>query len=217
MKKIYLNLLLLTLIPLQSFCQLKKVNPSTIKEEIIIADKEDGKIEDGKYICNLFDWQIVIPEGFTITSKERTKELEDKGYEAMKEHSTQGKNISRATTTLISFEKDKYNIFSANYESLVGKKKMTFDEYKAFMLKLLDETYSGKGMKFDIKSSDMKLGKYDFNKIIVHLYHPKTDALILTQEFYSSYINNHLYTAGLNYQDENLGYIMSYNFMKSFK
>lgn len=217
MKKIYLNLLLLTLIPLQSFCQLKKVNPSTIKEEIIIADKEDGKIEDGKYICNLFDWQIVIPEGFTITSKERTKELEDKGYEAMKEHSSQGKNISRATTTLISFEKDKYNIFSANYESLVGKKKMTFDEYKAFMLKLLDETYSGKGMKFDIKSSDMKLGKYDFNKIIVHLYHPKTDALILTQEFYSSYINNHLYTAGLNYQDENLGYIMSYNFMKSFK
>jgi len=217
MKKIYLNLLLLTLIPLQSFCQLKKVNPSTIKEEVIIADKEDGKIENGKYKCNLFDWQIEIPEGFTITSKERTKELEDKGYEAMKEHSSQGKNISRATTTLISFEKDKYNIFSANYESLVGKKKMTFDEYKAFMLKLLDETYSGKGMKFDIKSSDMKLGKYDFNKIIVHLYHPKTDALILTQEFYSSYINNHLYTAGLNYQDENLGYIMSYNFMKSFK
>ena len=217
MKKIYLNLLLLTLIPLQSFCQLKKVNPSSIKSELIVADQEDGKIEDGKYKCNLFDWKIEIPEGFTITTKERTKELEDKGYEAMKEHSTQGKNISRATTTLISFEKDKYNIFSANYESLVGKKKMTFDEYKAFMLKLLDETYSGKGMKFDIKSSDMKLGKYDFNKIIVHLYHPKTDALILTQEFYSSYINNHLYTAGLNYQDENLGYIMGYNFMKSFK
>ncbi|MFH6997167.1 hypothetical protein ACHRVZ_04485 [Flavobacterium sp. FlaQc-57] len=217
MKKIYFSFLLLTFVPLHSFCQQKKVNPPPIKEELIIGDQETGKIEDNKYKCNLFDWQIEIPEGFTITSKERAKELEDKGYEAMKEHSTEGKNVSRATTTLISFEKDKYNIFSANYESLVGKKKMTFEEYKAFMLKLLDETYSGKGMKYDIANSDLKLGKYNFNKIVVHLYHPKTDALILTQEFYSSYINNHLYTAGLNYQNENAGYIMSYNFMKSFK
>lgn len=217
MKKLYFNLLLLTLIPVHSFCQQKQVNSSSIKEEIIIRDHEDGKIEDGKYKCNLFDWQIEIPEGFTITSKERTKELEDKGYEAMKEHATEGKNVTRSSTTLISFEKDKYNIFSANYESLIGKKKMTFDEYKAFMFQLLEETYSGKGLKYDIAKSDLKLGKYDFNKILVHLYHPKTDALILTQEFYSSYINNHLYTAGINYQSEDLGYIMSYNFIKSFK
>lgn len=217
MNKIYFSLLLLTLIPLHSFCQQKQVNPPSIKEEIIIGDHEDGKIEDGKYKCNLFDWQIEIPADFTITSKERAKELEDKGYEAMKEHTTEGKNISRSTTTLISFEKDKYNIFSANYESLIGKKKMTFDEYKTFMLKLLEETYSGKGLKYDIAKSDLKLGKHDFNKILVHLYHPKTDAVILTQEFYSSYINDHLFTAGINYQSEDLGYIMSYNFIKSFK
>lgn len=216
MQKIYFTLLLLNFIPVHCFCQQKQINPSN-KNELIIEVLEDGKIEDGKYKCNLFDWQIEIPSDFTITSKERLKELEDKGYEAMKENSSEGKNISRETTTLISFEKDKYNTFSVTYESLKGKKKMSFEEYKSFILKLLEETYSGKGIKYDIAKSDLKLGKYDFNKILIHLYHPKTEELILTQMFYSSYINNHLYTAGVNYQNEDLGSMLNQNFIKSFK
>jgi hypothetical protein len=215
MKKFYLTLLFLTFIPFFGFCQQKPTNSSN-KNELIIAD-QDGKIENGIYKCNLLDWQIEIPSDFTITSKERTKELEDKGYEAMKENSTQGKIISRETTTLISFEKDKYNIFSATYESLVGKQKMTFEEFKAFTVKLLEETYSGKGLKFDSKSSDFKLGKHNFNKILLHLYHPKTGQLILTQEIYSSYINNHLFTAGINYINEDSGNLLRTNFLKSFK
>jgi hypothetical protein len=216
MKKIYFKLLLLTFIPFHSFCQQKQINTSN-KNESIIGLHEDGNIVNGFYECNLFDWQIEIPSDFVITSKERIKQLESKGYEAIQENSSEGKNISRETNTLISFEKDKYNIFGATYESLEGKKKMSFEEYKSFIFKLLEETYSGKGIKFDIVKSDLKLGKYDFNKILVHLYHPKTDQLILTQEFYSSYINNHLYTATVSYQNENLGYILDYNFIKSFK
>lgn len=216
MKKKYFNLLLLTFIPLYCFCQQKQINSSN-KNELIVAVQEDGKIEDGKYKCNLFDWQIEIPSDFTITSQERIKELENKGYEAMKENSSEGKNLSRETAPLISFEKDKYNTFTATYESLEGKKKMSFEEYKSFMSKLLEETYSGKGMKFDIVTSDLKLGKYDFYKILIHLYHPKTEQLIFTQEFYISLFNNHLFTAGVNYQNEDLGSILKQNFIKSFK
>ena len=216
MKKIYFSFLLLTFLPFISFCQQEQIKSSKISE-LIITPKEDGKIEDGKYKCNLFDWQIEIPSDFTLTSKERTKELEDKGYEAMKENSSQGKNISRDVITLISFEKDKYNIFNASYETLAGKKKMTFEEYKIFISKLLEETYNGKGIKFDMAKSDLKLGKYDFHIILIHLYHPKTEQLIFTQEFYSSYINNCLYTANISYQNENLGYLLGYNFVKSFK
>ncbi len=216
MKKKYFNLLLLAFIPFYCFCQQKQTNTSN-KNVLIVEVLEDGKIEDGKYKCNLFDWQIEIPSDFTITSKERIKQLEDKGYEAMKENSSEGKNISPESRTLISFEKDKYNTFAATYETLEGKKKMSFEEYKSFMFKLLQETYSRKGMKFDIVNNDVKLGKYDFNKILVHLYHPKTGELFYTQEIYFTIINNHLYTGAVSYLNENLGAILTQNFIKSFK
>lgn len=216
MKKIYFTLLFFVFIQSYSYCQQNQANHTT-KNEVIKADQEDGKIENGIYKCNLFDWQIEIPSDFTITSEERIKQLEDKGYEAIQENASQGKIVSRKSNNLITFEKDKFNIFGATYESLENTKKMSFEEHKTFIFKLLEETYSGKGIKFDIVKSDLKLGKYDFFKILIHLYHPKTEQLILTQEFYTSYINNHLFSANITYQNENVGYVLSYNFVKSFK
>jgi hypothetical protein len=215
MKKIYIPILLLVS-PFYSYCQLNSVNQSNT-DELTIEVQEKGTIQNEKYKCNLFDWEIEIPPGFTVTPEEKIKLLEDKGYEAMRENATEGKNIKRETNNLISFEKNKYNIFGVTYESLEGTKKLSLEEHKQFVSKLLEETYSGKGIKVDLVSSDLKLGEHNFYKIVIHLYHPKTNQLILTQEFYTTYINNHLFSANLNYMDENLGYVMSYNFIKSFK
>lgn len=215
MKKIYIPILLIVI---QSYCysQQKPVIKSN-EDELTIEVKEKGTIENDIYKCNLFDWKIEIPSGFTVIPDERIKQLQDKGYQAMQENATEGKNIRRETNNLISFEKDKYNIFGATYESLEGTKKLSLEEHKQFISKLLEETYSGKGIKVDIVSSDLKLGEHDFYKIVIHLYHPKTNQLILTQEFYTTYINNHLFSANINYTDENSGYVMAYNFIKSFK
>jgi len=216
MNKIYLLLPFLIFSQFNSYSQQNQVVQSN-KNELIVEALEDGKIEDGKYKCNLFDWQIEIPSDFTITSQERIKQLEDKGYAAMQENATEGKNIRRKNNNLIGFEKDTYNTFGAKYESLEGTQKLSLQEHKKFIIKLLEETYTGKGIKFDIANSDLILGKHNFYKILVHIYHPKTDQLILTQEFYTAYINNHLFSANINYRDENLGYILSYNFVKSFQ
>jgi hypothetical protein len=216
MNKIYLLLPFLIFSQFNIYSQQNQVVQSN-KNELIVEVLEDGKIEDGKYKCNLFNWQIEIPSDFTITSQESIKQLEDKGYAAMQENATEGKNIRRETNNLIGFEKDKYNTFGVTYESLEGTKKLSLEEHKNFIVKLLEETYTGKGVKFDIAKSDLKLGKHIFYKILVHIYHPKTDQLILTQEFYTAYINNHLFSANINYRDENLGYILSYNFVKSFQ
>jgi hypothetical protein len=193
-----------------------KITPNS-NSEIIIDVPENGKIENGKYKCNLFNWEIEIPSDFTITSQERIKQLEDKGYAAMRENATEGKNVIRKTNHLIGFEKDKYNTFGATYEPLEGTKKLSLEEHKNFIVKIFEETYSGKGIKFDIAKSDLQMGKHNFYKVLVHLYHPKTDQLILTQEFYTAYINNHLFTATINYRDENLGRILGYNLVKSFQ
>ena len=72
---------------------------------------------------------------------------------------------------LIGFEIDKRNNFSSSFETLEGTSKVTLEENKNFVAKLISDTYSKvEGLKFELSKSDMKIGEYDFYKIQVRLY-----------------------------------------------
>jgi hypothetical protein len=187
-------------------------------DELIIEIPENGKVENGVYICNLFDWKIEIPQGYVITDIKRIEELEKKGYEAVKKEVPKGMQVRQNRPYLIGFEIDKRNNFSSSFETLEGTKKVTLEENKNFVAKLLSDTYSKvEGLKFELNKSDLKIGKYDFYKIQVRIYNAKTDKLLLTQEFYNSFINNHLFSVSMNSTNENAGMLLSYNFMKSLE
>ena len=186
-------------------------------DELTVETPQNGKIVNGVYICNLFDWKIEIPQGYVITDIKRIEELEKKGFEASKNEVPKGMQIRHNPPHLIGFEIDKRNNFSSSFETLEGTKKMTLKEHKNFVAKLLSDTYSKvEALKFDLSMSDLKIGKYDFYKIQVRLYYAKTDELLLTQEYYSSYITNHLFSTVMNYTNENVGMLLTYNFLKSF-
>jgi hypothetical protein len=186
-------------------------------DELIIEVPENGKLENGIYSCNLFDWKITIPENYKITDIKRTEELENKGYEAAK-NANPGIKVNPHPTQLIGFEKDKYNTFKASYESLVGKKKMTLEEHKTFSEQLLSETYSKiKELKFELSSSDIKLGEYSFYKTQIRLYNAKNDKLLLTQELYNTYIDNHLFSVSIGYTNVEDGILLNYTFTKSLE
>jgi hypothetical protein len=186
-------------------------------DELIIEVPENGKLENGIYSCNLFDWKITIPENYKITDIKRTEELENKGYEVAK-NANPGIKVNPHPTQLIGFEKDKYNTFKASYESLVGKKKMTLEEHKTFSEQLLSETYSKiKELKFELSSSDIKLGEYSFYKIQIRLYNAKNDKLLLTQELYNTYIDNHLFSVSIGYTNVEDGILLNYTFTKSLE
>jgi hypothetical protein len=216
MKKISLLLLLISAITFKSYSQQNEGFKSDTNKSIV-DQEEAGKVENGQYTCYLFDWEIEIPSGFTITPQERLNQLDDKGHAMIDENTRSEKNIKRQAIHLISFEKDKYNIFAATYESLEGIEERSLEEHKEFVVELLKETYTGSGFKFDITKSDLKLGNHDFYKLLVHLYHSTTGQLFLTQEFYTAYINDHLFMATINYMDEYLGRILTNNFMNSFQ
>lgn len=177
-----------------------------------------GKVENGIYTCNLFVWNINIPENYKVTDLKRTEELENKGYEATKSANPALK-ANPHPTQLIGFEKDKYNTFKSSFESLVGTKKMTLKEHKDFSVKLLSDTYSKiKELKFELSSSsDVKMGKYLFYKIQIRLYNAKNDKLFLTQELYSTFIDNHLFSVLINYTNEEDGMLLNYTFKKSLE
>lgn len=198
------------------FSQVKK---GDIKgDELIIEIPENGKIENGTYICNRFDWKIAIPDGYKITEQKRTQELENKGYEALKKEVPNGIKVNQHPTQLIGFEIGKYDYFKSSFESLVGTKKFTLAEHKKFIEQLLNDTYSKvKSLKFELTSNDLQLGKYSFYKIQIKLYNAKDDNLLLTQELYNSFINEHLFSVSINYTNEEVGMLLNYNFEKSMK
>jgi len=188
------------------------------KDELIIEIQENGKIENGVYNCNRFDWKIVIPEGYKITDQKRTQELENKGYEALKKELPNGIKVNQHPTQLIGFEIGKYDYFKSSFESLVGTKKFTLEEHKKFGEQLLRDTYSKvKELKFELTTSDIKLGKYNFYKIQIRLYNAKNDKLLLTQELYNSFIDEHLFSVSINYTNEEVGMLLNYTFEKSMK
>lgn len=154
-------------------------------DELIIVIPENGKVENGVYTCNLFEWKIEIPQGYVITDVKRIEELEKKGYEVVKKEVPKGMQVRQNRPHLIGFEIDKRNNFSSSFETLEGTKKQTIEENKNFVAKLIDDTYSKvESLKFELNKSDQKIGKYDFYKIQVKLYNAITDKLLLTQEFY---------------------------------
>ena len=210
--KLKLIYILLIVFNYPVFSQEKK---EVIKSNELEAEvSPNGKIVNGVYICNLFDWNIEIPEGYVITEIKRIEELEKKGHEASA--IPKGMQIRKNPPHLIGFEKDKKNTFSSSFEPLEGNKKMTLEENKNFVAQILSDTYSKvAGLKFELNKSDVKIGKYNFYNIEVKLYNAKTNQLILTQEFYNSYINNHLFSVSINYVNEDEGMLLTYNFLKS--
>lgn len=197
----------------------EKVVVSNGKEELTVTpveEAENGKIENNVYICYRFDWKIKIPMNYKITDVKRIEELEKKGYEAIKKELPNGTTIKRHLPHLIGFEVDKRNNFTSSFESLAGTKIVSLEEHKNFMIKLLNDTYSNiETLKFELTSADIKIGKYDFYKVQTKLYDPKTGELLLTQDLYNSFIDNNLFSVNINYNNPNIGRLMTDNFLSS--
>ena len=187
-------------------------------EGIIIEEVTNGKIENNIFICNLFDWKIAIPEGFKVTELKTAEELQNKGYTFIKNNVPEGTVVHSTPPILIGFERNKYNYFSSSYESLKGDKKVTLEEHKNFSVQLLTNTYTKiKELKSEIKASNLKLGPRQLYKITIRLYNAKNDRLVLTQEIYNTFINNHLFSASINYTNEITGMLLYYSLKKSFE
>lgn len=210
MKRRNLSFLIIILI---SFCTFSQEKNKTQSETHVY---KNGKVENGKFICNLFDWQINIPSCFIISTTEKSKERQNDSYSLVEDNTPNNEEITQISNQLISFETDINNLFVATYEPLKGTKRLTLEEHKVFITKTLEQSYSGK-IKYEITSRNLKLGKYDFYKIVMLLYGPKTNKLVLTQIFYTAFFNEHSFSATIRFQDDSIGNMLEKNFIESFK
>lgn len=215
MKVFYICLLLLISTNF-IFSQEKSVLFSN-KKPLTLDTPVNGKLDNGIYVCNRFKWAITIPDGYEITDPKKIEELENSGYEAINKEGSNTLNLNPHPTHLIGFGIDEYNYFTSSFELLVGISN-SLEEHKKNSEQLLIDTYSKiKELKYELSVSDMKIGKLNFYKMQIRLYDSKTDKLLLTQEIYNTFIDNHLFCVSINYTNETIGMLLNYNFIKSLE
>jgi hypothetical protein len=184
--------------------------------EIITADNfENGKVENGVYICDKFDWKIKIPESYSISKTKELEETEAKGNAELKKNLPEARKLQKRIH-LIGFELNTQNSFSASLNALENTKKMSLEEHKKFTVDLLKQSFGQiKNARFEIKTFDIKIGKYKFYKILVEGFNANNNKLVLSQIYYNSYIKNYLFGVLISYNSEKEGKMMEDNFLNS--
>lgn len=169
---------------------------------ILFASLSFGQTEEKKvFTFNTIGWTIERPEGWTIVSKETNEKREKKGLDAMEETLGQEIDIS-GLRQLISFQKNKSNIFISTTEPFNPKINGDWKKNTEKLKDLLVETYANKNIKTEASTITTEtIDDLDFQVYTLQLYTQKGD-LFLTQIMYTKLLNGLLFSVCFSYNDE---------------
>lgn len=163
---------------------------------------DEGKIAGEAYKSDEIGWTMLIPKGWTITSRDQMEANEEKGLKAI-EKSTGTAISTKGLKHLIAFQKDKFNSFGTTSQPV---KEESDDEYQASvqeLYKIIYNTFSQQGIKVDTSSRVETIGGKQFFVFYDRLYSSKGE-VILNQLLYSRIINGYDFAVNINYNsDEN--------------
>ena len=203
------------LVSINTIFSQEKIIRTNGNEIITVDNSKNGKVENGVYTCNLFDWKIKIPKNYKISDTKKLEEISAKGDDIIEKNLLDGTKLQKRNH-LIGFELNSQNTFSANFNSLDNNKKMSLEEHKNFVINILKQSYGQiKNARFEFKTSDIKIGKYQFYKITVDGFSTTNNKLVLSQIYYNTYIKNHVFGVLITYNNAKEGKILEDNFLNS--
>lgn len=161
---------------------------------------DEGTVKDNIYHSKEIGWTMEIPKGWNVTQREVTQERQDNGLKAIAETNNIEYDAS-GLKQLISFQKDKFHIFSSSSEKYEPEYNGDYEENKALVKQLLYDTYTGQGIKVDTISSTEKVDHLEFDLLQITVYGPQGN-IMLYQDLYSKLINGRDFAVNLNYINE---------------
>jgi len=160
---------------------------------------DEGSVKGEVYNSPDIGWTITIPTGWTVVSRDQTDANDKKGSEAMKKAYKGEINMSKLKH-LISFQKDKFNVFMSTYEPFKDGAE-AYEQNCLAVNNLIYETYTQQGIKSDTSSGKELIHGHYFRTFYATLYAPGGQA-VLRQILYSRLINEKDFTVTLNYNNE---------------
>ena len=162
---------------------------------------DEGKVEGNVYTSEEIGWTIEIPKGWTVIDKEKTKETNEKGLKALEE--TMGGEIDYSgLKSLISLQKDQFNIFQSTSDPFKLEYEGEWEENNSALKEILYTTYLNQGMKTDSSATTIeKIDGLEFHKYSFTIYIPKGE-VILKQIMFSRLINGFDFGVNINYNND---------------
>ncbi len=161
---------------------------------------DEGTVKENIYHSKEIGWTMEIPKGWNITQREVAQEREDKGLKAINEANGIDYDAS-GLKQLISFQKDRFHIFSSTSEKFELEYDGEYEENKELVKEILYDTYASNGIKVDTISSKEKIDNLEFDLFHITVYGPKGD-IILYQDLYCRYKNGFDFGVNLNYLND---------------
>lgn len=161
---------------------------------------DEGNVKDRIYESKQIGWSIEIPKGWTIVSRDKLEANDQRGKDAI-EKVYEGEIDTKGLKHLISFQKDKFNVFASTSEPFQEEFPGEYEQNNMALNNLLYETFAGQGIRIDTSSGKEPIQGLEFNTFYSTIY-SGDGKVILKQTLYSQLINGHDFGVTLSYNND---------------
>lgn len=163
----------------------------------------EGKITNGVYHNEKFGWDIPVPKGWTVLSREEIQRLEGKGRKAVEE--AYGTEVKGSPVSLLNLRNDRSNLFNSTAQPFDPKKDGKYKYQQKALFDMITTTYRSKGIPTDAKRSKERIDNLEFEVLKVTLYSADKKHVVLHQIIYDRLMNDRSLLMSITYNDERDG------------
>ncbi|XLS28890.1 hypothetical protein ACJD0Z_17050 [Flavobacteriaceae bacterium M23B6Z8] len=165
---------------------------------------DEGTVADNIYTSKEIGWQITIPEGWKVISRERQEIFDKKGVEMME--GVLGEGVVDTDTgefkNLIGFQKNRFNLFQSTSEPFEEEYEGQWEENNKLMKELIYEAYLQQGIDADSTPTiTVNVDGLDFRSYEFTIRSPKGE-VILKQRIHNRLVNGYDFSVNINYNNE---------------
>ncbi|HET6225159.1 MAG TPA: hypothetical protein VFF27_02705 [Bacteroidia bacterium] len=161
---------------------------------------DEGKVNGTIYESKEIGWSIEIPNDWQIISKDKIEQNEQLGKDAM-EKTVGGPIDTKTLKHLISFQKDRFNIFSSTSQPFKEEYAGEYKKNTQLIYDVLYNTFTDQGIKVDTASGKETVQGIEFNTFHTTIYKPD-GKVILKQILYSQFLKGFDFGATISYNNE---------------
>lgn len=160
----------------------------------------DGRIENNVYLNPGLGWEMTIPPGWTVNTREEIARIEGVGQDAIEK--TYGEKIPPCHTPLIYLTRNDFNRFTSTVQLFDPKTDGSYQANQETLFAVILGTFSDQGLNIRHKRSREVLGGIQFEGLHITMYSPDGNRIILRQIVYDALIGDRSLTLSLLYNNE---------------